>query len=72
VSGIGDDAFDGPSDKFNLGVSSAGGKPQPYFLWFVKADTSVRLMTYADSSQPRFYLSQDKLRQMAKIMASRL
>ena len=72
VSGIGDDAFDGPSDKFNMGLSSADGNKQPYFLWFLKANTSVRLMTYVDRSQPRFYLTQDKLRQMAKIVASRL
>jgi len=71
VSGIGDEAFDGPSDSFNMGLRAPGGKPQPYFLWFLKANTSVRLMTYADSTHPYFYLSQDKLRELAKIMVSR-
>jgi hypothetical protein len=72
VSGIGDDAFDGPSDNINMGVSSADGKKQPYLLWFLKGSTSVSLTTYADSRHPQFYLSQDKLRELAKIMASRL
>jgi len=72
VSGIGDDAFDGPSDAMNMGVSSAGGKKQPYLLWFLKGGASVRLTTYANSSHPQFYLSQDKLRALAKIMVSRM
>jgi len=71
VSGIGDDAFDGPSDAINMGVSSADGKKQPYLLWFLKGSTSVSLTTYADSRHPQFYLSQDKLRELAKIMVSR-
>lgn len=71
VSGIGDDAFDGPSDDYNMGMSSSDGKKQPYILWFLKANTSVSLMTYADRSHPHFYLSPDKLRELAKIMASR-
>lgn len=72
VSGIGDDAFDGPSDAINFGVSSPDGKKQPYLLWFLKGGTSVRLTTYATSSHPQFYLSQDKLRALAKIMVSRM
>ena len=71
MSGIGDDAFDGPSDSINMGVSSADGKKQPYLLWFLKGSTSVCLGTYADSRHPQFYLSQDKLRELAKIMVSR-
>jgi len=71
VSGIGDEAFDGPSDNFNMGVRSSGGRPQPYLLWFLKSTTSVRLTTYANSTHPQFYLSQDKLRELAKIMVSR-
>jgi hypothetical protein len=71
VSGIGDEAFDGPADNFNMGVRSSDGKLQPYLLWFLKANTSVRLMTHANSSHPQFYLSQDKLRELAKIMVSR-
>jgi hypothetical protein len=71
VSGIGDDAFDGPSDDFNMGVRSSAGKPQPYLLWFLKANTGVSLTTFASSSHPQFYLSQDKLRELAKIMVSR-
>jgi hypothetical protein len=71
VSGIGDEAFDGPSDDFNMGVRSSDGKPQPYLLWFLKANTSVSLTTFANSSHPQFYLSQDKLRELAKIMVSR-
>ena len=71
VSGIGDDAFDGPSDAMNMGASSPGGKPQPYLLWFLKANTSVSLTTFANSSHPQFYLSQDKLRELARIMVSR-
>jgi hypothetical protein len=72
VSGIGDDAFDGPSDAINMGVSSPDGKKQPYLLWFLKGGTSVSLVTYAITSHPRFYLSQDKLRELAKVMVSRL
>jgi hypothetical protein len=72
VSGIGDDAFDGPSDAINMGVSSADGKKQPYLLWFLKGSTSVCLATHASSSHPQFYLSQDKLRALAKIMVPRL
>ena len=71
VSGIGEDAFDGPSDSINMGMSSADGKKQPYLLWFLKGSTSVSLTTYADSRHPQFYLSQDKLRELAKIMVSR-
>jgi len=71
VSGIGDDAFDGPSDAINMGMSSPDGKKQPYLLWFLKGSTSVSLTTHASSSHPQFYLSQDKLRELAKIMASR-
>src|SRR5208282_796833 len=62
VSGIGDDAFDGPSDAINMGMSSPDGKKQPYLLWFLKGSTSVSLTTHASSSHPQFYLSQDKLR----------
>jgi len=72
VSGIGDDAFDGPSDDINMGVSSPDGKKQPYILWFLKGGTSVSLTTYASSSHPQFYFSQDKLRELAKVMVSRL
>jgi hypothetical protein len=72
VSGIGDDAFDSPSDDLNMGVSSPDGKKQPYLLWFLKGGTSVSLMTYASSSHPQFYLSQDKLRELAKVMVSHL
>jgi len=72
VSGIGDDAFDGPSDAMNMGMASPGGKKQPYLLWFLKGGTSVCLTTYANSSHPQFYLSQDKLRALAKIMVSRM
>jgi hypothetical protein len=72
VSGIGDDAFDGPSDSINMGMSSADGKKQPYLLWFLKGSTSVCLATHADSHHPQFYLSQDKLRELAKIVVSRL
>jgi len=72
VSGIGDDAFDGPSDAMNFGVSSPDGKKQPYLLWFLKGGTSVRLTTYASSSHPQFYLLQDKLRALAKIMVARM
>ena len=72
VSGIGDDAFDGPSDGINMGVSSPDGKKQPYLLWFLKGGTSVRLATYASSSHPQWYLSQDKLRELAKIIVSRM
>jgi hypothetical protein len=72
VSGIGDDAFDGPSESINMGVSSADGKKQPYLLWFLKGGTSVRLATHASSSHPQWYLSQDKLRELAKIMVSRM
>jgi hypothetical protein len=55
----------------DMGASSPGRKPQPYLLWFLKANTSVSLTTFADSSHPQFYLSQDKLRELAKIMVSR-
>ena len=72
VSGIGDDAFDGPSDAMNMGLSGPGGKKQPYILWFLKGGTSVRLTTHASSSHPQWYLSQDKLRELAKIMVSRM
>jgi hypothetical protein len=72
VSGIGDDAFDGPSDAINMGLSSPDGKKQPYLLWFLKGGTSVRLSTYASTSHPQWYLSQDKLRELAKIMVSRM
>jgi hypothetical protein len=72
VSGIGDDAFDGPSDAINMGVSGPDGKKQPYLLWFLKGSTSVRLTTFASSSHPQFYLSQEKLRELAKIMVSRM
>ncbi len=72
VSGIGDDAFDSPSDDINMGVRSPDGKKQPYLLWFLKGGTSVSLTTYASSSHPQFYLSQDKLRELAKVMVSRL
>jgi len=71
VSGIGDDAFDGPSDNINMGVTSADGKKQPYLLWFLKGSTSVCLATHASTSHPQFYLSQDKLRALARIMVSR-
>jgi hypothetical protein len=71
VSGIGDDAFDGPSDDMNMGARSPGGKPQPYLLWFLKANASVSLITFADRSHPNSYLSQDKLRELARIMVSR-
>ena len=71
VSAIGDDAFDGPSDNINMGVSSAVGKKQPYLLWFLKGSTSVCLATHASTSHPQFYLSQDKLRALARIMVSR-
>jgi alpha-glucosidase (family GH31 glycosyl hydrolase) len=72
VSGIGDDAFDGPSDSINMGVTSPDGKKQPYLLWFLKGSTSVYLATHASTSHPQFYLSQDKLRALARIIASRL
>jgi len=71
VSGIGDDAFDGPSDSINMGVSSPDGKKQPYLLWFLKGSTSVSLATSANSRHPQFYLSQEMLRELAKIMVSR-
>jgi hypothetical protein len=71
VSGIGDDAFDGPADDMNMAPSGPDGKPQRYLLWFVKANTSVSLTTFANTSHPDFYLSQDKLRALAKIMVSR-
>ena len=72
VSGIGDDAFDGPSDAINMGLDSPDGKKQAYLLWFLKGGTSVCLTTHANSSHPQFYLSQDKLRELAKIMVSRM
>jgi hypothetical protein len=72
VSGIGDDAFDGPSDAMNMGLSTPDGKKQPYLLWFLKGSTSVRLTTFADSFHPQWYLSQDKLRALAKIVVSRM
>jgi hypothetical protein len=72
VSGIGDDAFDGPSDAMNMGLPSLDGKRQPYLLWFLKGGTSVCLTTFANSFHPQFYLSQDKLRELAKIMVSRM
>jgi hypothetical protein len=72
VSGIGDDAFDGPSDAMNMGLPTPDGKKQPYLLWFLKGGTSVCLTTHANSYHPNFYLSPDQLREVAKIMASRM
>ena len=59
VSGVGDEAFDGPAVK------------NPYVLYFRKGDHSVSISSYLDlEMKPR--VSQSQLRELAKIRVSRL
>lgn len=61
VSGVGDEAFNGP--KGGIG---------PYVLFLRKGAHSVGLSTYLDADTMKPMLSQDQLRALAKIVASRL
>ena len=62
VSGIGDEAFEGP-----------GFGDSRYILIFRKGDTAISLSSFFDmkaGGEP--FLSQEQLRELAKIMISRL
>ncbi len=60
VSGIGDEAFNGPSGM------------APYVLFFRKADHSVSISSFLNSDDMKPFVPQDQLRALAKIILSRL
>jgi hypothetical protein len=62
VSGIGDEAFEGP-----------GIGEYRYILIFRKGKKAVSMSSFIDMNAGGYpFLSQDKLRELAKIMVSRL
>lgn len=71
VSGIGDEAFDGPSDDSNP-FKAPGGTAEPFLLMFRKGTSAITLSTYMNMDAQKLYLSQDKLRELSKTMVSRL
>ena len=59
VPGVGDEAFNGPPGDY------------PYFLFFLKGDTSVSLATYFGKGG-KTRISMEKLIELAKLIASRI
>jgi hypothetical protein len=70
VSGIGDEAFDGPADAKNY-FAPPGGKADPFLLAFRKGTSMVTMSSFLGPDQ-KAYFSQEKLRELAKLVASRM
>jgi hypothetical protein len=70
VSGIGDEAFDGPADDQNF-YTPPGRQADPFLLAFRKGARMVTLSSFLGPDQ-KAYLSQEKLRELATPIAARM
>ena len=72
VSGIGDDAFSGPADDNTWAIKGSDGHALQVAFNFRKGTQAASLGTFVKPETTQLFLSQDQLRELAKLMLSRM